>query len=509
MIVAGTRRCSESGVCGLYNGRWYWLSLAAFVLAMLSKGSAAILPVLLLGIVWFKRKVTLRDLLQILPFFAVAAGLAAWNVWYQSRDTDVLVRDADFVERMLGAGCVVWFYLYKSLLPVDLVFVYPQWHIQTVNLLWWLPLSAALILTVVLWSFRKGWGRSPLFAWGMFCASLLPVMGFVDVGFMKHSLVADHYQHIAIIAAIALASAAWSVWHQRAKGAADRAAIVIAIMPIAILTILTWRQTGLYRNPIMLYQATLEKNPQCWMAHNNLGVALGKKGRIQDAIEHCKLAIELNSGCIEAYNNLGFALAQAGRHKEAIENYQQALLFKPDYPEAHNNLGVSLDQTGRSREAIEHYAETLRLKPDYPKAYYNLGNALIHTDRPLEAVKDYEKALQLRSDYPEAYFNLGGVFAQTGRLREAIKCFQQAIRFKPDYFEAYNNLGNTLVQSGRPYEAIAQYRQAIRLKPDFTNCCFNLAMAYAGVHQSAEAIGAARKALELAQSHGQTAWPKR
>ena len=49
-----------------------------------------------------------------------------------------------------------------------------------------------------------------LFAWGFFCVALAPVMGFTDVAFMQYSLVADRYQHIAIIGLIALASAVWS-----------------------------------------------------------------------------------------------------------------------------------------------------------------------------------------------------------------------------------------------------------------------------------------------------------
>jgi tetratricopeptide (TPR) repeat protein len=484
---------------------FYWLSLALFIFALLSKGSSAVLPALLLGFIWWRRGVKIRDIAGIAPSFAAAAAFTWVNIWFQTHGSGEVIQTAGFTERLLGAGGVVWFYLYKALLPLDLVFVYPQWHIQTGNPLWWLPLSAALALTAVLWCFRKGWSRPLLFAWGMFCASLLPVMGFVEVGFMKHSLVADHYQHIAIIVVIALLSAMWSVWHRRARGAAHLAANIIAVLLTAALAFLTWRQTGLYRNPIMLYEATLEKNPVCWLAHNNLGVALGKAGRIRDAIEHCKRAIELNSDCIEAYNNLGLALAKADRSGEAIEVYQQALRLKPNYPEAHNNLGLSLDQTGRPLEAIEHYEKALALKPDYPEAHNDLGLSLVHTDRPEDAIKHYEKALQLKPDYPEAYFNLGSVFAQTGRFQQAIKCFQQAIRFKPDYFEAYNNLGNALVISGRLQEAIAQYRQAIGLKPDFANYYFNLAMTYAGLHRSAESINAARKALELARSQRQTA----
>ncbi len=224
------------GVYGLLIGPWYWLSLAAFVLAMLSKGSVAILPMLLLGIIWWRRTGTVPifasakmglapsvsrwDLARTAPFFLVAVVLAAVNLWFQTHGKEEAIRSAGFVERLLGAGGVVWFYLYKAILPLNLFFIYPQWHIQVGKLLWWLPLMAALIVTAVLWRYRRIWGRPFLFAWGFFCVSLIPVLGIIDVGYMKHSLVADHYQHIAIIGVIALATAGWSVWRERVRRSA-------------------------------------------------------------------------------------------------------------------------------------------------------------------------------------------------------------------------------------------------------------------------------------------------
>ncbi len=114
---------------------------------------------------------------------------------------------------------MVWFYLYKALLPIDLAFVYTPWKIEAGNPLWWLPLLAALIVTAVLWRYREGWSRPLVFAWGFFCVAIAPVMGITDVYFMKFSLVADHYQHIAIIGVIALAAAGWSIWLKRMRGA--------------------------------------------------------------------------------------------------------------------------------------------------------------------------------------------------------------------------------------------------------------------------------------------------
>ena len=150
-------------------------------------------------------------------FFVVAAAFTAVHIWFQTHGTPTVYRSAGFAERLLGAGGIVWFYLYKAILPLNLAFIYPQWHIQTGNLLWWLPLLAALTVTAVLWRYRQNGSRPILLAWLFFCVSLLPVMGFADAGFMEHSLVANHYQHIALLGVIALAAAGWSLWRKKIR----------------------------------------------------------------------------------------------------------------------------------------------------------------------------------------------------------------------------------------------------------------------------------------------------
>ncbi len=94
---------------------------------MLSKGSVAILPVLLLGIVLWLRPLTRQDLLRIMPFFAVAVALTVVNVWFQRHGSGEIIRSADFAQRILGAGGVVWFYLYKAISASE-----PAFHLSPV-----------------------------------------------------------------------------------------------------------------------------------------------------------------------------------------------------------------------------------------------------------------------------------------------------------------------------------------------------------------------------------------
>jgi protein O-mannosyl-transferase len=367
----------DYAVRGPLFGRWYWLSIAAFVLAMLSKGSVAVLPVLLLGIVWWMRpggtvpisvstKMALspslrRDLVRTAPFFAVAVILTLVNVWFQTHGTGEECRSASFAVRLIGAGGVVWFYLYKALLPFDLAFVYPQWDIQADNPLWWLPLLAALAVTAVLWRYRTSWSRPLFFAWGFFCAALAPVMGFIDVGFMRYSLVADHYQHIAIIGAIVPVAAGFYIWRQRARGGALGAATVAGLAAIGALTTLTWRQSGIYHDGMTLYQATLDKNPECYMAYDNLGCILLDTGRPQEAIKQFERALRIKSDYIEAHNDLGEALFKIGRHQEAIDHFKKAIQIRPDKILAYNNLAVAYSNMHRSSEAVDAAQKALNI----------------------------------------------------------------------------------------------------------------------------------------------------
>ncbi len=474
---------------------------------MLSKGSVAILPVILLGIILWQHKLTRYDILRIAPFFAVAVALAAVNVWFQTHGSSEVIRSAGFIERLLGAGGVVWFYLYKALLPINLIFIYPQWHIQTDFWLWWLPLLAALTVTALLWKYRQGWSRPILFAWGFFCVSLLPVMGFTDVGFMEHSLVADHYQHIALLGVIALAAAGFGFWHQRAQVARAScprfslreierwAATLLAVAVVTSFIFLTWRQSEIYHNDITLYRTTLENNPQCWIAQYNLGYALDNLNRTPEAIECYEKALLLKYNYPEAHANLAKALVQMGRPLEAVKHGEEALRLRPDYILAYNNLGAALIKLGRSQDAIEYYERALKIKPDYPELHVNLGAALFKTGRFPEAIEHYEQALAMNSKSADTHNNLGNALFNTGRTEEAVEQYKQAIQLEPHYVMAYNNLGIALVKMGRAEEAIEYYKQALGLKPDNIEVHNNLGNAFKSLGQYKQAIEHYEKAL--------------
>ncbi len=499
---------------------WYSLSLLAFIIAMLSKGSVATLPLVLAGIVAWHRRPGLSDILRLIPFFIVAGVLAAVDVWFQRHGTHEIIRAAGPLERLLGAGGVIWFYLLKSLWPAHLMFVYPQWQIRTADVLWWIPLLGALGFTLLLWRRARlrpadpsgtgaAWGRASFFAWGYFCVSLVPVLGLTDVYFMKFSLVADHYAHLALIGVLAWVAFVASTLQRRAGAAARIGLPILIAVAIGSLATLTWRQNRMYRDSLVLYRTILAQNPDCWMAHINLAIALAKEpGGLPEAVSHYERAARINPNDAYVQNDLAEALAQMpGRLPEALDHFGQALRINPDYAEAHNNLGVALAKVpGRLQEALDHYGQALRIDPGFAAAHVNLALELAKLPGRLpEAVAHYEQAARLTPDDGSLQNDLAVALAKLpGRLPDAIAHFELALRLSPDDADLHYNLANQLSKvPGRLPDAIVQYAEALRIRPDFSSAHYNLAVAEAKSGRYGEATAHLERVLELDPGNGQ------
>ncbi|HTB81596.1 MAG TPA: tetratricopeptide repeat protein [Opitutaceae bacterium] len=353
----------------------YWLSLLAFTLAMLSKGSVVILPLVLLGIVAWDHCPVARDWRRLLPFFLLAAGLALFEAQFSTVLGPAEIQPSSYLLRLLRAGAVVWFYAGKAFWPVNLCFDYGLWHVHPDNLGWWLPLVAAAVTTALLWHYRRSWSRPALFAWGYFCVTLIPVMGLAEVGFMRYSPVSDHFSHLALIGVAAFAGAGWVRLAGEAGGLWRAFIIGATVTVFTLFGILTWRQSRVYSDAGTLYRATLMRNPSSWIAHTNLGVMLYESGQVEPAITHLEEAVWLEPDFAESRNDLGIAFYRAGRLPEAMVQYDEALRLRPDFYQVRNNLGAALARAGRLPEAVEQFEAALRIEPNYNEARFNLARA--------------------------------------------------------------------------------------------------------------------------------------
>ncbi|MEJ2430175.1 MAG: tetratricopeptide repeat protein [Deltaproteobacteria bacterium] len=292
-------------------------------------------------------------------------------------------------------------YMGKMIWPHNLAIFYPH---PGHSLPMWKAAGAGFLLLCISILVVRGARRYPylLVGWLWYIGTLVPVIGFVQVG---SQAMADRFTYIPLIGLFIIIG--WGVpeivprWPHRNLSLATLSTTVLLF-----LTVLTWKQVQYWQNGISLFEHTLEVTSNNWLCNYNLGTALDKQGRTDDAIKHYQEALRIKPDYAEAHNNLGIALDKQGRIDDAIKHYQETLRIEPDNGEAHNNLGIDLDRKGRIDDAIKHYQETLRIEPDNAEAHNNLGIDLARKGNIDAAVKHFQKALQINPNFSYAKANL-------------------------------------------------------------------------------------------------------
>jgi tetratricopeptide (TPR) repeat protein len=523
----GTAR-SESGRSRFTAA--YIISLMCFAAAVLSKSVTATLPAALLVILWLKRGKLewKRDVLPLLPWFAIGIGGGLFTAWVERRFIGAAGNDFSFgfLQRVLIAGRAVSFYLSKLLWPSNLMFMYPRWEVKTE--IWWqylFPAGVAALLYAA-WLIR-GKTRGPLAALLFFVGSLFPALGFFNVFPFIYSFVANHFQYLAGLGIIALAAGSC-----RAKWNT-----AVAAVAIGGLGILTWLNCSKYADAATLYRATIQQNPNCWMCYNNLGVIYFQQGRIQEAMQDYEEAARLNPEFSDALDNLAFVLIDLGRSQEAIPYLQRAfqsiedkgaghlrfgaallkmnrvddaitrmregVRLKPKDADGHAMLGAALQTAGHLPQARTEFEEALRLKPDSPSLHSTIGDLLLASDRPDEAIAQFEAALRIDPNFVDAHRALAKAYSAKARSSDAAAHYEEALRIKANQPAIHNDLALVFENLKRPQDAVDHFQEAIRLDPGFVDAHYNLGLLFAALGRRDDAINEFKASLRYSPNYAE------
>ena len=361
--------------------------------------------------------------LEKIPFLALAIASSVVTLYVQ-RAAGAVVATSGAV-RLTNAVVVYVSYIMKMIWPSGLIVLYmhpglrPAWEIVGAG-------AILLVLTAVV---LRTAGRTPYLAvgWLWYLGTLVPVIGLVQVGIQA---MADRYTYVPLIGvAIMLAWGAADLaraWRIPQKALAGLAAVVIAACAIA-----TWHQIGYWTNDLAIFQH----------------------------------AVAVSNGNVMALCNLGKALEKQGRLEEAIDRYRQALSILPDDPEIRGGLGSALAKRGSLDEAAAQYLAALRFEPKDVESCFGLANIYLKQGKLDEAIGRYEEVLRIEPRLAEAHNNLGGALARTGRTSEAIRHFEETLRIDPEHAGAHVNLGALLLEQGRAAEAAAHFSEALRIRP--------------------------------------------
>jgi len=311
-------------------------------------------------------------LIEKIPLFALVFASCIITFTIQKKTGAVNMGEkSDFLIRLTNASISYLEYIIKMIWPVRLAVFYPHPG-RNISFLY-AVISAVLLLTVTILILRFAKNRRYLvMGWFWYLGTLVPVIGFVQVG---SQAMADRYSYITLTGLFIII--AWGLPELLAKWRYRKIALWGAsLIVLSILAILTHLQQQYWKNSMTLFQHALAVTSNNQVAYSQIADILLEQNKFNEAIPLYEKAIQIVPYSTEMRFNLGIALAKSGKLAEAAQEYEKILTIQPKNAFAHNNLGLVFSRQGKLDEAIEHFNQAIQIAPDYASARSNLQSAL-------------------------------------------------------------------------------------------------------------------------------------
>lgn len=416
--------------------RYYSLSLAAFLLSLLSKTTTVTLPLILLLLDYYKKeRIDRKNLMLKIPFFALSLIFGIVGILIYEKVTVAF----PLHKKILNAFYILTFYLYKIFLPARLSVIYPNPPADSIasHLFYYgSPVVIFILAILIVLSLKKSNG----YFWGaafylITVSATLQIMPTAGAG-----IVFDRYTYIPIIGIIFIFM---EIFHKVSWRFSENNRHIfiytVSLLIIIPLCLLSYARCGVWKSSITLWEDAVRNYPGIAAARGNLGNAYKEIGEYQKALSSFDNALKLNKDFAEAYNNRGVVLSKMGKHDEAFLNFNQAIRLKPSYYKALNNRGTIYMMRRDYRSAYNDFSKAILEAPFYAEAYKNRAVASIRLGKFAEALDDFNNAALLNPYDAEIYNNLGNFFLERKEYGSSVNNYDKALSLNRDYIEAYAN----------------------------------------------------------------------
>jgi len=410
---------------------WYLVgSMLSMVLAVLSRETAILLPLLLMVfyISFLASGGFLKSLraafLKTSYFWAISAGyfVLRLTVLNFQNTLNFYSQANDYTQhlsyRLYTFGHVLVEYFKLIFVPVGL-HMERDLPLKTSIFQWPVWLGALIVAAIIyiLFVFYKKEPKLPitnyqlpvtnfrvwLFGWGWFAIGILPVSGIIPI----NAIMYEHWLYLPLIGLFSLAGfylAKLSDFLKSRKLTTYYLLLTTFLVIYASFFVCQSIQRNiLWGKPIEFYENILKYNPNTVRIMNNLANLYSEKGETSKAEELYVQAIESPNGNIFAqpHYNLGNIYRDKGETEKAIAQYREAIKADPSFPFAYQNLAVIYAGRGNLAEAALMLEKVKELKPQDSRVYYNLGLVYLAQNKKTLALENLKAAFRFSAGDPE------------------------------------------------------------------------------------------------------------
>ena len=364
-----------------------------------------------------------------LPLLALCIGSAVLTIVAQRAVAIRSLEGFPLGVRLENAIHSYAMYIWKAFWPIRLAVYYP--HPGNSLAAWRVAVAGLFLIGVSILVWRQRLSRRYLVTgWLWYLGTMVPVIGLVQVGDQAR---ADRYAYIPLIGIFVMVVWGAADWADSKKiGLAWRRATATIIL--VVLSLLTLRQVGYWRSEYDLWSHDLEVAPDSLLAISNLGDALNKMGRTQEALPFLEKSAQLLPTDAVRHGNLAVDLVQCDRLQDSIPEYESAIsLASEPAMQAHfyDSLAAVYDALGDYPKVRESYDQALKVSPQSSTTM----------------IQWLTQSVAAQPSAPR-YVQLGILLQENGKTHEARVAYEQALKLDPGLTAASNYL-HALASDGK------------------------------------------------------------
>ncbi|MBI5541910.1 MAG: tetratricopeptide repeat protein [Bacteroidia bacterium] len=474
----------------------YLVSLILFLISVLSKSPAIILPFVLLLIDYLKERklISKKVIFEKIPFFIFTIVFGIITSMAQAKVTivsnEIIPTD---VKLIYGAwGFLKYFFL--IIIPYGLSAFYPYIisDYPAYYFIGWIFIS---IYIWVIWHNWKKNNRIVVFGLLFFFVNIFLFLKFFNL-IASSYYIADRYTYVASIGLFFIFSNYLIKFKPSDIGYSSLSKFIILII-IVIFGITTFNRNKIWKNSLTLWDNVIEKYPGAVVPLLNQGNAFRDEARYSDALNNYNKVIKTDSTFFEAISNRGYVQFMLGNYNAALIDFNRALLLMPTdknlinnkalcyqklgnsdivekeiknsiskgdaNAESYNLLGNTYFEKNKFKEAEEQYSKAIELDTKTALYWYNRANSRARLNMQNEACSDYNKAIEIDNTNSDYYFNRGTTKYFLKDFTGAKNDMLAAIKLNPNNASYYLNKSNIEIALGNIVTAIDDISNAIKL----------------------------------------------
>lgn len=205
------------------------------------------------------------------------------------------------------------------------------------------------------------------------------------------------------------------------------------------------------------FQRAIQKDPNFWEAHYNLGVIYYNFDLYNKALRQFNTVIDKEADFYKPYYGKAVIYYLKRDYLHSLNEFKTVLRLYPEHDRSYYFMGIIYSRLDSLEKGSKYLDKSIELNPNYAPAYYQQSLVEIKRGWYKKAIISARKALKLNPDYYQANRALGEAYYALNLFDESIIEFNKVIKLRPTYATAYFDLGNAIYKKGAVEEIVDAY----------------------------------------------------